>query len=774
MRKVFRIIGMAALTGLLVSCMQVQKSANYRVIPLPQKIATIEGQPFVINDGLTILYPEGNEKMQKNAEFLAAYMKEITGKNYVVKAGTEGEGAIILSLGLEVTNPEAYQLKVTDKTVTIAAPTEAGVFYGIQTLRKSLPVVKNVGIVLPSVEINDAPRFGYRGMMLDVGRHFFPVECIKKYIDILALHNINRFHWHLTDDQGWRIEMKKHPELTSIGSQRKETVIGHNSEKYDGIPYGGFYTQEEAKEVVAYAQDRYITVIPEIDMPGHMQGALSAYPELGCTGGPYEVWTMWGVSEDVLCAGNDKTLTFIDDILGELIEIFPSEYIHVGGDECPKVRWKNCPKCQAKIKALGLKADGRHSAEDRLQSYVIAHAASFLNERGRKIIGWDEILEGGLAPGATVMSWRGMNGGIEAAGQQHNAIMTPTTFLYFDYYQTNNRENEPMAIGGYVPIEKVYSLEPIPEILKPEERKYIIGVQANLWTEYIPNFEQVEYMVMPRIAALSEIQWTQPEQKNYQDFIQRIPHLFDIYNLEGYNYAKHLFDIKAECTPNPTDGTLDITFSTIDSADIYYTLDGTEPTVASLKYAGVLKVKENCIIQAVVIRPTGNSRIFSEKIVFNKASIKPITLNQPVNEQYKFKGASTLVDGLQGDENYKTGRWIAFYGNDLEAVIDLQQPTEMTKAKISTCVEKGDWIFDVRGFSVEVSDDGVNYTKLASEEYPMMQQEDRNGIYHHELTFDAVKARYVKVIALSEHTIPAWHGGKGKTGFLFVDEIVLN
>ncbi|MEG2276485.1 MAG: glycoside hydrolase family 20 protein [Odoribacter sp.] len=774
MRKVFRIIGMAALTGLLVSCMQVQKSANYRVIPLPQKIATIEGQPFVINDGLTILYPEGNEKMQKNAEFLAAYMKEITGKNYVVKAGTEGEGAIILSLGLEVTNPEAYQLKVTDKTVTIAAPTEAGVFYGIQTLRKSLPVVKNVGIVLPAVEINDAPRFGYRGMMLDVGRHFFPVECIKKYIDILALHNINRFHWHLTDDQGWRIEMKKHPELTSIGSQRKETVIGHNSEKYDGIPYGGFYTQEEAKEVVAYAQDRYITVIPEIDMPGHMQGALSAYPELGCTGGPYEVWTMWGVSEDVLCAGNDKTLTFIDDILGELIEIFPSEYIHVGGDECPKVRWKNCPKCQAKIKALGLKADGRHSAEDRLQSYVIAHAASFLNERGRKIIGWDEILEGGLAPGATVMSWRGMNGGIEAAGQQHNAIMTPTTFLYFDYYQTNNRENEPMAIGGYVPIEKVYSLEPIPEILKPEERKYIIGVQANLWTEYIPNFEQVEYMVMPRIAALSEIQWTQPEQKNYQDFIQRIPHLFDIYNLEGYNYAKHLFDIKAECTPNPADGTLDITFSTIDSADIYYTLDGTEPTVASLKYAGVLKVKENCIIQAVVIRPTGNSRIFSEKIVFNKASIKPITLNQPVNEQYKFKGASTLVDGLQGDENYKTGRWIAFYGNDLEAVIDLQQPTEMTKAKISTCVEKGDWIFDVRGFSVEVSDDGVNYTKLASEEYPMMQQEDRNGIYHHELTFDAVKARYVKVIALSEHTIPAWHGGKGKTGFLFVDEIVLN
>ena len=320
---------------------------------------------------------------------------------------------------------------------------------------------------------------------------------------MLALHNINRFHWHLSEDQGWRIEIKSRPELTEIGSKRAETVIGHNSGKYDGKPYGGFFTQEEAKEIVAYAAERHITVIPEIDMPGHMQAALAAYPNLGCTGGPYEVWKIWGVSEDVLCAGNDETLKFIEDVLGEIIQIFPSEYIHVGGDECPKVRWAKCPKCQARIKALGLKSDKNHTAEERLQSFIINHAEKFLNGHGRQIIGWDEILEGGLAPNATVMSWRGVAGGIEAAKQKHDVIMTPNTYLYFDYYQTKDIANEPEAIGGYVPVETVYNYEPMPADLTPEEQKYIIGVQANLWTEYIPTYSQVEYMELPRMAAIS-------------------------------------------------------------------------------------------------------------------------------------------------------------------------------------------------------------------------------------------------------------------------------
>ncbi len=774
MRKLFSCAGLFVLLALVVSCSSKQETADYRVVPLPNKITSGTGAPFVLTDDVKILYPEGNEDMKRNADFLATYIQESTGKVVTVKSGTEGDQAIVLSLGLKADKPEAYQLTVNDRNVTIAAPTAAGVFYGIQTLRKSLPVVKEGEVVLPQVVIQDAPRFEYRGMMLDVARHFFTLDSLKRYIDILALHNINRFHWHISDDQGWRIEIKKYPELTQIGSKRTETVIGHNTGKYDGIPYGGFYTQEEARELVAYAKDRYITIIPEIDMPGHMQGALAAYPDLGCTGGPYEVWKMWGVSEDVLCAGNDKTLEFVKGVLSELIEIFPSEYIHVGGDECPKVSWKKCPKCQAKIRALGLKADKQHTGEERLQSYFISEVEKYLNKHGRQIIGWDEILEGGLAPNATVMAWRGVNEGVKAVKLQHQAIMVPTSYLYFDYYQAKDKEREPMAIGGYVPIEKVYSFEPIPASLSEEEKKFIIGTQANLWTEYIPVFRQVEYMVLPRMDALSEVQWTQPEKKNYQDFLTRMPKMFEIYDIYGYNYARHLFDIMGDFTPNPKEGTLDVTLSTIGDAAIHYTIDGSEPTVNSPEYTGTLKLKGNCTLQAVAVRPTGNSRVLTEKINMNKATLKPVTVLQPVNKKYGFKGAPTLVDGLQGNFNYKTGRWIAFYGNDMEAVVDLQQPTEISSAEIATCVEKGDWIFDARGFAVEISEDGKNYTRVASEDYPAMKKEDRNGIFNHKLVFDPVTTRYVKVIAKSERQIPEWHGGKGNLGFLFVDEIVLN
>ena len=652
--------------------------------------------------------------------------------------------------------------------------TEAGVFYGIQTLRKSLPVAVGANISLPAVDIKDAPRFAYRGAHFDTSRHFFTVDEVKTYIDMLALHNMNRMHWHFTEDQGWRIEIKKYPKLTEIGSKRSETVIGKNSGKYDGVPHEGFYTQEEAKEIVKYAAERFITVIPEIDIPGHMQAALAAYPELGCTGGPYEVWKMWGVSEDVLCIGNDQSLKFLEDVFAELIEIFPSEYIHIGGDECPKVRWAQCPKCQARIKQLGLKSDDKHTKEERLQSYVISHVEKFLNEHGRQIIGWDEILEGGLAPNATVMSWRGEGGGIEAAKQHHDVIMTPNTYLYFDYYQSKDTDNEPLAIGGYLPVERVYSYEPMPKSLTPDEQKYIKGVQANLWTEYIPTFSHAQYMVLPRWAALAEVQWSAPEKKDYANFLSRLPRLIQWYDAEGYNYAKHVFDVTAEFTPNTTDGTLDITLNTLDDAPIHYTLDGSEPTAASPRAEGVVKVKENAVFSAKALRPTGDSRVLTEKICFSKSSMKPIVANQPVNNQYKFKGESTLVDGLKGNGNYKTGRWIAFFKNDMDVTIDLQQSTEISRVALSTCVEKGDWVFDARGLTVEVSADGKNFTKVASESYPVMKEDDKNGVYHHELTFDPVQARYVRVIALTEQSMPAWHGGKGSPAFLFVDEIEIN
>jgi len=418
-----------SLAGLLFASCSTRETvvADYQVVPMPLEITTAQQASYLLKNGAVVYYPAGNEMMRRNAEFLAAYVKEQTGLELKLQEGDGGKNGITLKLGLAGENKEGYQLKVNADGVTIAAPSEAGVFYGIQTLRKSIDVAQGANIELPAVEINDEPRFSYRGMHLDVSRHFFTVDEVKTFIDMLALHNINRFHWHLTDDQGWRIEIKKYPKLTEIGSKRSETVIGRNSGKYDGKPYGGFYTQEDAREIIAYAAERYITVIPEIDLPGHMQAALAAYPELGCTGGPYEVWRQWGISDNVLCAGNDQTIQFMKDVLAEIVDIFPSEYIHVGGDECPKTQWEKCPKCQARIKALGLKSDAKHTKEERLQSYVIHEAEEFLNEKGRRMIGWDETLEGGLAPNATVMSWRGEGGGIEAAKQKHDVIMTPNT-----------------------------------------------------------------------------------------------------------------------------------------------------------------------------------------------------------------------------------------------------------------------------------------------------------------------------------------------------------
>ena len=765
-----------SLAGLLMTACSNQPTtvANYEVVPMPLEINTTQQASFLLKSGVTVYYPAGNEKMQRNAEFLASYVKAQTGIELQVQAGEGGKGGIVLQLGLANDNPEAYQLKVDANQVVISSPSEAGVFYGIQTLRKAVDVAEGSNVELPAVEIKDQPRFGYRGMMLDVGRHFFSMDEIKTYIDMMALHNINRFHWHLSEDQGWRIEIKKYPKLTEIGSMRKETVIGHNSGKYDGKPYGGFYTQEQAKEIVAYAAERYITVIPEIDLPGHMQAALAAYPELGCTGGPYEVWTQWGVSDNVLCAGNDQTIQFIKDVLAEIVEIFPSEYIHVGGDECPKVKWSTCPKCQARIKALGLKSDNKHTKEERLQSYVIHEAEEFLNSKGRKMIGWDETLEGGLAPNATVMSWRGEAGGIEAAKQHHDVVMTPNTYLYFDYYQSKDTETEPMAIGGYLPIERVYSYEPMPKSLSPEEQKYIVGVQANLWTEYIPDFKQVQYMVLPRMAALSESQWCAPEKKNYEAFLQCVSRLVNIYAKNGWNYATHIFDVMLDLKPNTETGTLDAVAHTIDNAPIYYTLDGSEPTTASEKYTDVIKIDKPCTLRTVAIRPSGSSKITKDEISFSKSSMKPITMLQPINKQYEFSGATVLVDGMTGNMNYKTGRWIAFYTNDLEAVIDLKEATEISSMTLHTCVEKGDWIFDTRGITVSVSDDNQTFKEVASEAYPAMKESDPNQIYTHELKFDPVKTRYVKVKALSEQKIPSWHGGKGNPGFLFVDEIILN
>ncbi len=748
------------------------QTADYRVVPLPQEINISNGLPFTLNAGTRIVY-NGNSGMRRNAQFLAQYIKEKTGLELdIVKSRRKKENAITLTTGNAGENSEGYTINVDNEGVTITGASEAGVFYGIQTLQKSLPIADGGNITLPAVSINDYPRFSYRGAHLDVSRHFFTTDSIKRFIDILALHNLNRFHWHLTDDQGWRIEIKKYPLLTTIAAQRDETVIGRNSGEYDGQHYGPFfYTQEECREIVEYAAERHITVIPEIDLPGHMQAALAAYPQYGCTGGPYEVWRMWGVSDNVLCAGNDSTLLFIKDVLSEIIEVFPSEYIHVGGDECPKTQWEQCPKCQERIRELGIIGDEKHSAEMYLQSYVINYAESFLNSKGRQIIGWDEILEGGLAPNATVHSWRGIEGGIEAAKQGHDCIMSPTTFMYFDYYQTKYTAEEPLAIGGYVPVEKVYSFEPMHESLTAEEQKHIIGVQANLWSEYVPTFSHVEYMELPRMAALCEVQWCKPENKDYDDFKQRLFPLLNLYDLREYNYAKHILDIEPEFTTDTRRNIISVTLKVIDDTPIYYTLDGSEPTASSALYTGPIEINTSCTLKAIGIGARGKTRLLSEEIHFNKATARPITLLQPIHENYTFNGEITLVDGLKGTPNYRTGRWLGFCETDLEAVIDLQREEDISAVSFNTSVDKGDWVFDVLGITVAVSTDGENFTTVFDSTYPDLTAEDENRIYEHKVEFTPVNARYVKITALSDRDMPAWHPAKDYPAFIFVDEL---
>ena len=497
--------------------------ANYEVVPLPQSIIMQKGAPFVIEEGVQILAPA---ELKNEADFLAQYLKEITNNDLqVVNQRAKKVRYIELTVSPKVAEKEGYVMTVSQKGITIQGGTAAGVFYGIQTLRKAV----NEGSIMPAAIITDAPRFGYRGMMLDCSRHFWSTEFIKKFIDLLAIHNMNTFHWHLTDDQGWRIEINKYPKLTTIGSQRTGTILGTNSDLDDGIPHGGFYTQQEARDIVKYAQERHITIIPEIDMPGHMLAALACYPELGCTGGPYQVGHYWGVYTDVLCVGNPKVYEFVEDVLTELMDIFPSEVIHIGGDETPTVKWEACPKCQA----LGL-------TKDKLQAYFTQKVFNFLTAHKRRALGWDEILDG-CPKDAMIMSWRGSEPGAKAAELGHDVIMAPTSHCYFDYLQSKEAQFEPSRCGGFIPVEKVYSLEPAPESFSTEAKKHILGTQANLWAEYLLTEGLVEYQALPRMSALSEVQWTQPELKNYEAFKERLTRFTSLFELYKYHYAKHLW-----------------------------------------------------------------------------------------------------------------------------------------------------------------------------------------------------------------------------------------
>ena len=518
------------------ACSQPQPQA-FHVIPMPADVTVSDGS-FCVK-GAAVHFDEDLDEASMGA--VLRFVEAIE-----TATGTQckwDEGGMTFRVNPSLA-AEQYSINITPKSVTVEASALNGFVYACETLKQMLPAAiygkeaVKADWVLPCVSILDQPRFAYRGMHLDPCRHFFTIEETKRNLDVMTAYKLNRFHWHLTEDQGWRMEVKAYPKLTEVGAWRNGTVIKKDWGSNDGIRYGGFYTQEEMKEIVDYAAKRGIIVIPEIDLPGHMVAALAAYPELGCTGGPYEVWTRWGVAPDILCAGNEKIYTFLETVLTELMDIFPSEYIHIGGDEAFNeemgIPWEHCPKCAAKMRELGIKKGPM--AKHYLQNYVTARIQKFLNDHGRKIIGWDEILEGDLAQGATVMSWRGTAGGIKAAAKGFDVVMTPTDYAYFDYYQGQERDKEPFGIGGYLPLEKVYGYEPYNGMV-PGSEKHILGVQANLWTEYIPTPEHLEYMLLPRMCALSEIQWCAADKKDYARFDASLDHTFAILDAMGVNYS---------------------------------------------------------------------------------------------------------------------------------------------------------------------------------------------------------------------------------------------
>ncbi|HJG73964.1 MAG TPA: glycoside hydrolase family 20 protein [Alistipes finegoldii] len=762
----------------IVLCSCGSHDPQIAIVPYPNHLETGRGT-YRVTDRPVTCDSRTDERTQRAVVGFAARLATVTGGKNPVTVADEVPASGIRFVTDESLPAEGYELNVDGEGIEVRASQFPGFLYALQSLEQLLPAAvygtepaPDAAWEVPCVKIADAPRFAYRGMHLDVARHFFSVDEVKRYIDVMAIHKLNTLHWHLTDDQGWRIEIKRYPELTAVGSIRKATVVRKEWGTYDGTPYGGFYTQDEIRDVVKYAADRGVTVIPEIDLPGHMLAALTAYPELGCTGGPYEVWGRWGVADDVLCPGREKTFEFLEGVLTEVMELFPSEYIHIGGDECPKVRWEKCPRCQAKIRQLGLKDDGEHTAEHYLQSYVTDRIGKFLAQHGRRIIGWDEILEGRAPSDAVVMSWRGSEGGIAAAKLGHDVIMTPNSHFYFDYYQSLDTDAEPFGIGGYIPMEQVYSYDPAFPELTPEQQRHILGVQANLWTEYVLSDEHLEYMLLPRLAALSEVQWCLPETKDWNRFIGSF-RMDKIYSQLGYEFAKHIFGVTASYAVDPEKGGVVMTLTTQGGAPIRYTLDGSDPTASSPLYKAPVTIGESCTFKAAALREGMQTPVYTRKFDFNKATGRRIALNAAPTLKYTYGGASLLVDGYRGGPVYSNGAWIGFLNEPLDVTIDMQGAKPYSAVTVESLVEKGEWVFPPSSVGVYLSDDGREFTEAALMSVPQETAGSPDGVKPFKVLFPETSARYLRVVARTVDPIPAWHGAAGQKAHMFVDEIIV-
>ncbi len=739
------------------------KKPFLHIIPKPVSIVKLKGS-FKLNKDIRFVFDTLDfgkrsiaELMQKALPFEAKFELLDT---------FEYTNAIILALDDNIENKEGYQLKITKKTIELKAKTDAGLFYAAQTLSQIIYFDSKKNKI-PAVQIDDYPRYEYRGLHLDVGRHFFPPAFVKKYIDLMSMYKFNRFHWHLTEDQGWRIEIKKYPKLTQIGAYRDSTMMGKYSDtprKFDHTRYGGFYTQEEVKDIVRYAQKKHITIVPEIEMPGHSRAALAAYPELACTKGPFSVMSIWGVSNDIYCP-YEKTFTFLENVLTEVMELFPGEYIHIGGDEAPKLRWKESDFCQNLMKEKGLKD------EHHLQSYFIQRIEKFVNSKGRKIIGWDEILEGGLAQNAAVMSWRGESGGIQAARQHHKVVMTPGNYCYFDHYQSLDK-NEPLAIGGYTPLEEVYSYNPTPAVLSDEEAKYIMGAQGNMWTEYIPTGELIEYMVYPRAIALSEVVWSQPGKKDYKDFVRRLlPHMEKL-KKDGVNVANHLGDITAKFT-NTGHGISVHLQTSIDDFDIRYTTSGAKPTIRSKKFKKDFEINSDTNIKAISFyKDKKMGYELNRRIKMHKAAGKKMKMLIKPSEKYDKGGENALINGIIGsDSRYADDQWLGFNGTDFTGIIDLGKRMPVRKIFMRFYNSKGAWIYPPKEIEILVSDDNMNFKVAGAFK---LKEYDKSNILSVPISLlRTTYTRYLKIKAINYGTIPEGRQGGGHKPWLFVDEIIV-
>ncbi|MCX8490920.1 MAG: family 20 glycosylhydrolase [Cyclobacteriaceae bacterium] len=752
---------------------------SQNIIPRPVSLKTLEGQ-FVVDASSGIQADKTNKELMAVAAYFGNYIKNISGLE--LSLNQKKGKSILLSITKDnELGTEGYLLSVSPSHITISANTSHGVFYGIQSLLQILPAVRtNAALLVPAMEVKDYPRFKWRGMMLDVGRHFFSPEFIKEFIDLLAMYKMNTFHWHLTEDQGWRIEIKKYPRLTQVGAFRRATTTGHNKGT-DGEPYGGYYTQEQIKDIVKYASERHITIVPEIELPGHSSSAIAVYPELSCfpqestQPGSASVWTgevkgkqvqqSWGVFEDVYCP-SEYTFKFIEDVMDEVIQLFPGSYIHIGGDECPKESWKRSEFCQQLIKEKNLKD------EHGLQSYFIQRVEKYLNSKGKKMIGWDEILEGGLAPNATVMSWRGESGGIEAAKQKHDVVMSPGSPVYFDHYQ-GDPESEPEAIGGFNTLKKVYHYEPIPAELSAEDAKYVLGSQANLWTEYIPSVEQAEYMILPRMLALSEVVWTPTSQRNWIDFNKRLKLHFRIFEQRGLRFSQGNF--KIDFKPQSQNGKLSVLLeSERDELPIYYTTDGSTPNANSTAYTSPIEITKSMTIKAVLGAqlPSVKAPVVAQMFSMHKAVGYSVNYQNPNSRHYPAGGPSALTDGIRGTLDHSKF-WHAFNQKDMIATIQFDSARPIHSISISAIQNFGAWIFLPSGVKFEVSEDGVNFMQVGDVSNQIQVSEKTNVIKDFNATFAERKIKAVRVTARSIGTCPVGHPGAGQPAWLFVDEIIV-